>query len=541
MRTSRVFAMLLAAALPLSACAAEDADDLDDGLLPEDGKTDDSAPSVSDDSLNGIWKVTLDGVEGGEAVIESWPDVGIRLTMDGTAYQLTRSTDTLTGTDASLTVVPNDYTVYDDEIEGTLAGKPISLARDTSYKSSITVKLPGDRTYYSFLRDTLAPQAQRDRESYAQMRYSSVRSWLKSCELYKSGSWQRKYMKGSSWSEQSASFDKIISAVDYLKTTPRTLTRSSRFNKAVTANLKDPSLAGLAISTFSMYFSTAAGRALRIPIGTDSTIYFITDRPSRSSRIGLVVMKTPTHGPLASTFGRQLLDLGAMAATDDPIYARTMMEMMLRSSADRATQLSGVARSALTDWFSVMAIEDYRGVAFGNPSLSWGSNMTHVQFYGLVAKALARPGQTDSTGKPVIGQVIVGNELRPGEASYADVLNGGNDMQEYGDMGRLKQLATQFLRQKHPAEVAAVEAAFVHALPTSELFADDASDLFRYITRNLYDARINNLTPAERDTAINAVVALVGVLTSDSAAFESYILSTGVTKSNVAAPKSTGF
>ncbi|HTM21947.1 MAG TPA: hypothetical protein VL172_15605, partial [Kofleriaceae bacterium] len=188
MRTSRVLALALATALlPLVACTAAD-DDLDDGLLPEDGKTDSSAPSVSDDNLNGIWKVTTDGVAGGEAVIESWSAVGIRLTMNGTAVQLTRSADTLTGTGATLTVEPNEYTTYDDTIEGTLNGKSVVLERDVSAKDPITTRLPGDRSYYNFLRDTLMPQAQRDRESYKQMRSSTVGSWLKTCELYKSGS-----------------------------------------------------------------------------------------------------------------------------------------------------------------------------------------------------------------------------------------------------------------------------------------------------------------------------------------------------------------
>src|SRR5688572_26824600 len=217
----------------------------------------------------------------------------------------------------------------------------------------MTVNLPGDRTYYAFLRDTLLPQAQKDRESYTQMRSYSVRTWLKSCELYKTGSWQRKYMKGATRTEQNAAFDNIINAIDYAKITPHTMTRHSRFNKAVTDNLKDPSQAGLAISTFAMYFSTAAGRSLRIPIGTDSIAYFITDRPVREKKIGLVAMKTPTHGPLASTFGRQLLDLGMMNDADQSIYSRTMMEMMLKSDASRATQLTGVARSGLTDWYAV--------------------------------------------------------------------------------------------------------------------------------------------------------------------------------------------
>ncbi len=543
MRTSRVFATIaFAAALnQVAACTAEDGLE-DDEFLPEEGGKADGTTGITDDSLNGLWMVTIDGVEQTDgAVVESWSSVGIRLTVGGKSVQLTRSADTLTGTGANLAVVPGEYTAYDDVIEGTLDGKQLLLERDTRTKSAITVNLPGDRTYYAFLRDTLLPAAQRDRESYTQMRAYSVRSWLRTCELYKTGSWQRKYMKGATRTEQNASFDNIINAIDYAKVTPHNITRHSRFNKAVTDNLKDPTQAGLAISTFAMYFSTAAGRALRLPIGTDSIAYFITDRPVRGARIGLVAMKTPTHGPLASTFGRQLLDLGMMNDADQSIYSRTVMEMMMKSDARRATQLTGVARSALTDWYAVMAIEDYRGVAFGNDGLGWGANMTHVQFYGLVARALARAGQTDSAGKPVIGQVIVGTELRPGEASYADVLNNGNDMQEYQDMSKLKVLATSYLRAQHAQLVKNVEAAFAKAVPMTQMLSGDKADIFRFITVQMYSPLINNLSTAERDAAINAVVALTDALAANSAAFEAYILANGVTKSNVAAPKSTGF
>jgi hypothetical protein len=50
------------------------------------------------------------------------------------------------------------------------------------------------------------------------------------------------------------------------------------------------------------------------------------------------------------------------------------------------------------------------------------------------------------------------------------------------------------------------------------------------------------LTGARADAAVNAVVALTDALKRDTAGFEQYILSSGgVTKSNVAAPKSSGF
>src|SRR6185503_18646316 len=228
-------------------------------------------------------------------------------------------------------------------------------------------------------------------------------------------------------------------------------------------------------------------------------------------------------------FGRQLLDLGAMPASDDPLYARAMMQMLTKSDARFASELSPTGRSALTDWFAVMAIEDYRGVAFGNPSLSWGQNMTSVQFYGLVARALARPDQKDSAGNPILAQVIVGNELRPGDPSYADVLNGGNDMQEYPDMAQLKTLATDYLQEKHPELIAEVRDSFAGIVPAEELGWLASSDIFHFVTDELYDStgRIANLKDAAADRAASAVVALLDTLNHESADFEAYIVSRG--------------
>ena len=151
-----------------------------------------------------------------------------------------------------------------------------------------------------------------------------------------------------------------------------------------------------------------------------------------------------------------------------------------------------------------MAIEDYRGVAFGDPELGWGYNMTEVQFFGLIARALARPTTNDSTGKPILGQVIVGNQLKPGDPSYADVLNGGNDMQEYPDMATLKQLATQFLTEQHPDLVQATKEAFASVVPADELDWRAQSDIFHFIGQQLYDnqGRQAALTGAAADRAV---------------------------------------
>jgi hypothetical protein len=513
-------------------------------LAETEDETDAAELSVSDDNLNGLWVTTLGGQKlADDTVIESWSAVGVRMEVAGATYALTRSGDTLTAANVALTVAAHGGGLADDVIEGTVGGKTVRLARDVSVKPPITLALPGDRSYRSFLTELLIPAAQRDRESYTTMRGADVWSFMKSCELYKHGSWQRTFMKGATWSEQSLSLSKVAWATNNLKTTPRGLIHQMKFINAVTANVKDPSLVPLALSTFSMYLTTGAGRSIHIPITNDSTAYFITDRPSRAERIGLVVMDTPTHGPLASTFGRQLLDLGAMPAADGAVYARTMMEMLAKSDVRRASQLSATGRSALTDWFAVMAIEDYRGIVFGWPTLGWGYNLTNAQFYGLVVRALARPDQKDSAGNPILGQVIVGNVLKPGEASYADVLNGGNDMQEYTDMATLKTLATQYLREKRPQLALAVEAAFAGVVPKGELDYRAQRDIFHFVCGELYDVkgRTANLKGASADAVVDAVSAVFDALSTDSAAFEAYLLAHGITKSNDPAPKSTGF
>jgi len=535
------FEVLVASLLIATTACAVAGDDADDGY---DDSTDEVSTVVADDDLNGLWAATIDGAPATEdVVIESWSAVGIRVHVGADVYQLSRSGDTLSSGQGSLAVHANGSGVANDTMEGTLGGHTVELARDVEPKPPITLAFPGDRPFRAFLEDTIVPAAQRDREAYKRYDKTAVGDFLHSCELYKHGSWPRKYMKGATIAEQYGNFNKIVAAVGNLKSTPRRLTKEYRFYNTVKQNLKDPTQAGLAMSTFAMYFAAGAGSSLRMPIAPDSIAYFITDKPSRAERIGVVAMATPTHGPLASTFGRQLLDLGDMPAADSPVYARALMELLAKSDVHSAIGLSAMGRSALTDWYAVMAIEDYRGVTFGYPSLGWGYNMTNVQFFGLLARALARPGTTDSTGKPVTGQVIVGSELRPGEASYADVLNHGNDMQEYPDMSRLKILATNYLREKHPELITAVKDAFAGIVPESSLDQRARTDIFHFVCAQLYDTagRSKNLHGAQADRAVTAVTALFTTLTAESAQLEAYVLAHGIAKSNVAAPKSTGF
>ena len=540
MKTVRALSLLPLLLLSIARCGGP-AD-----LATEDAEESDVAElSVSADNLNGLWTTTVDGQKlpaSDDAVISSWTAVGIRLELQGVPYALTRTGETLTGPNASLTIAAHGTGLADDVIEGTVAGKAVRLARDTVAKPAITIAPPGDRPFRSFLTEVLMPAAQRDRESYTPLRGAEVWSFMKSTELFQHGSFQRKFMKGATFGEQTQSLSKVVWAVNNLKTTPRNLIHQKKFIDAMTANVSDPNQLGLALSTFSMYFMAGAGRSIRIPIA-DATAYFITDRPERAERIGVVVMDTPTPGPLASTFGRQLLDMGVMPAADTSTYARSMMELLAKSDARRAAQLSPAGRSAITDWYAVMAIEDYRGMTFGWPTLGWGYNMSSAQFYGLVVRSLARAGQKDSAGNPIAGQVLVGNQLKPGDPSYADVLNGGADMQEYPDMAQLKTYATQFLRERHPQAVAAVEAAFAGIVPKAELDYRAQRDVFHFVCAELYDAkgRTANLKGASADAAVDAVTALVDTLVSDSAGFEAWLLAHGVVKSNDPAPKSTGF
>lgn len=537
-RTSPLVAVLLALS---PACSDPVADELGEDL-DGDGKADGTASSVSNQNLNGLWDGTFDGAPIEDVVIRSWDAIGIELELGGTVRKLTRKTNKLTATDVALDIDPNEVGQRDDELRGTIDGKDLELHRDVELKDTIRVELPKDRPYRVFLEDTLAPLAHQDRESYVLMDAARIKDWMETTVLFQAGSFQRKYMKGANAAERTANFLAMIDKLDGIETTPRSIISDVRFTRAVKEHLKSESLAGLALVNFNLYFTTAAGRSVILPITDDAFAYFITDRPSRAEKLGLVVMDTPAHGPLASTFGRQLLDMAAMPADDNHDYAQALMDLLVKSDPSSANALSDEGKSALTDWYAVMAIEDYRNIAFSLDSLGWGHNITNVQLFGLVAHALARPGQVDANGDPVIGQVIVGNELRPGDASYADVLNGGNDMREFGDMARLKKLTTQWLRQAHPQVIAEVEAALAGGVTVTEE-PRAKEDVFHFITAQHYDAkgRQARFAGAAADRAIAAVVALFDVIQRDSAKLEAFILSQGITKSRTPAPRATGF
>lgn len=520
---------IVLSSLLLAACAADEP--LEGGEdLDGDGKADGTQTGVSADNLNGLWDGKLGSTAVDDVVIRSWSSVGIELQLGEKVYKLTRTSNKLKGTGVELDIVAHAPGQRDDALKGKVDGKSITLARDIEIKDTMRVELPRDRPWRTFLAETLAPLAQQDRESYVVLDSAKIKEFMESTVLYQAGSFQRKYMKGANRTEQNAEFAAMIDEMDGLETTPRAAIYDPKFTSAVKAHLKDSSLTGLALVNFNLYFTTGAGRSVILPFTDDTFAYFITDRPARAEKLGLVVMDTPSHGPLASTFGRQLLDLGEMPAADTVTYTKAMIELLAKSDPSTTAQLSGVGKSALVDYYAVMAIEDYRGTDFGNPNLGWGYNLTNAQLYGLLVRSLKN-------------QLIIGNELRPGDPSYVDVLNNGNDMREYPDMAKLKTLATKWLRQAHAAEVADVEAAFREVIPATELDTRAKTDIFHFVTAQFYDAkgRYANLRGASADRAVAAVVKLMDVIGRDSAALEAYLLTQGITKSSVPAPKATGF
>ena len=247
--------------LLLPACVATANPDTGDDDDDDDKADGVATPIVSDDNLNGLWTTTRNGTKlADDAVIESWPAIGIVVQLSGKTYQLTRTGDHLVGPGVALDVKPNKSGVKDDTFDGTIDGATIHFARDVSVKPPITVAFPGTEPYRSWLVNTILPLAQQDRESYVKMNASAMLSFLTSCELYKHGSWLRTYFKGTTFAEQAASFRKVVYAVDGQTTTPRQINSNYNFSTTLAANLSDPSKIGLAMSTFGMYFSTAAGR-----------------------------------------------------------------------------------------------------------------------------------------------------------------------------------------------------------------------------------------------------------------------------------------
>ncbi|MGE0545873.1 MAG: hypothetical protein AB7O24_12935 [Kofleriaceae bacterium] len=531
----------------LAACASTPGETTGEDL-DGDGKADSGAPNVTNDNLNGIWNAQLDGQPSDDIVIQSWWPVGIHLKAGDKSYELRREESKLAGEGVDLTIQPNGPGPKDDTIDGTIDGVAVLLERDTEVKPPIAMELPRDRSYRSLMWDTVLPAAHLDRESYFAFDAAKMSAWLQEAALYKSGSLTRNF-KGDTTAEQKASLDRLLATLDGFETSPRSMILDETFSGALKAELKDGAPIGLMLTNMNLYFSAAAGRSLVFPLTDDAMVYFITDRPSRTERLGLVVMDAPSRDPLASTFGRQLLDLAEMPPDDALSYTRAMVELLLKSDPSTAGSLSELGRTALVDWFGVMMIEDYRGMAFGGPGQGWGYNVSNAQFYGLIAQALARPGEVDSMGNPIIGQIILDGQLRPGDGSYIDVDNNGNDLQESYSTGLLKKYATDYLAATHPELIAELKAS-IRGVPGQSIGDQARYDVFHYLLRQIYDSKRRNdaITGAEVDRVVNATVALIETLRAESHQLEEYILTHPahegaplITKSNEPAPRSTGF
>jgi hypothetical protein len=562
------------------------------------------------DDYNGVWTVRLDGqAQTDTALTESYRPGGtaITLRLKERVVPLKRDGNTLTAGATDNGIVdnlpgttppatsPDDVRLTvsglqtkdptDDRLTGTFFGQEVELRRDTRAKPPIVLRLPGDRPWVRFMREVLIPKTAEDRETYHRFQHAEAKRFLTSCQLYRTDYWLRKYMKGGASEQGKRSFDAIIRGMNGLTISPRSIS-SSPFGGILRSNMAPAAMESYALarSGLGMYFSTAAGGAVRIEVtdNRDCVIYYITDRRANSKN-GLVVMDTPAHPPLASSFGRWLLDFSHMDYADDLAFSRALLETMVISSSRSANQLTSPSgRSAYTDYLGVMAIEDQRGVMFANDDLSWGYNMTSGSFTALIARALShgerRTGpdlvailgdttknrnlaqRLELTGREELAtQVIVesfdgGPELRPGECSYFDTLNGaddvlagegisgGNDFQEGRGMSTLRRLTTKWLREKHPQLVTAAEQSVAMFIPQDELASRSKEDVFHLLCENFFEhERFSRVTPAQGRKIITSAMALVQTIREQSRDLEAFILANGVTKSTEWAPRASGF
>lgn len=555
------------------------------------------------DDLNGIWTVTLDGkAQSGDALTESFEELnGVRMRLPGgQPVVLNHTGNTLwlaknaatnppanngTNTTNNTTKVPTDAVVNltiknvdakdptDDSLEGTWYGKKAVFKRDTAPKAPIVTEFPGNMPYTVYLRDVFIPLTGQDRESYHKFDKKTGGAFLKSCQLYKSGYWTFQYFKNG------AAFTSLINDMDGVVVSPRRILKTS-FSQLLQKELssKGKSKVGLAMSSMGMYYSTAAGGAVRIKVADDSTIYYITDKRA-SSTMGLVVMDVPDHPPLASSFGRWQQSFSQMPYSDDPYFARTILETMVNADTSSAKKLSGIGRSAFTDYLGVMMIEDQRGVMFEGFG-QWGYNMTSGSFCALIARALShgqmRTGPTHVGGVAPEGhdvknpaqelatQVIVQDwnsttpQLRPGDITYFDTLNGaddiittsgksgGGDFSEGEGMTLLLELTTQWLRDKHADQFTRVRDSLKKVIPASENDSADIKNIdniFHFMCDNFYDEqlRMKNLTASDKKEVLAASEALIATIYKESKDLEAYILAHGVTKSTDWAPRASGY
>ena len=79
------------------------------------------------------------------------------------------------------------------------------------------------------------------------------------------------------------------------------------------------------------------------------------------------------------------------------------------------------------------------------------------------------------------------------------------------------------------------------APPAAEISSRAKADIFHLMCENFYDSRMKSLSSAEATTVVNAGIAILKKISSDSKDLEAFILTKGVTKSNDWAPRASGF
>lgn len=376
-----------------------------------------TATAQTMDDMNGMWTVSLDNQnQPGRAMTESYHGHWIRLMPDGTPVELQRNGDVLTSKatgdtggltggvgggngnnpNAAAPQVRLTITGFstpdkaDDKLTGTWFGKKAIFSRDLSPRGPIELDLArgiGDRPWVRFMREVLIPKSAEDRETYHRFDRQQGGRWIMATELGAKGYWITK-----GWLRNQATFDGVFASYHEVLNSPRSILSTrlgTLIGNAMRPDKKTKEL-GLALSSLGMYFSTGSGGSVRLIITSnrDSIVYYITDRRAHE-RTGLVVNATPTHAPLASSFGKWQNDAGEMTLADDEPYDRAVLELMVKSNTSSMNDVSRTGRSAFTDYMGIMAIEDQRGVMFGNNSLDWGRNMTEASFIISVIRALS--------------------------------------------------------------------------------------------------------------------------------------------------------
>jgi hypothetical protein len=543
-----------------------------------------SAHAQNLDEVNGLWKASLNGTGSGAALTESYPEIGVRLRFQGKVYTLNKAGEWLVlGTPPSVGIngaldgntienFQSDIKLKmvgfkpestgnpaDDKLEGTFFGKKAVFTRDITPKPPIEIDLtqPRNMPWVRFMREVLIPKTAEDRDTYHKFDKVYGHRWLKSTQLGSTGYWMTK-----GWIKNEAAYTQLSNDMHGVLNTPRSIlkTKFSTALKSAISPAKQGEFA-LALSSLGMYYSTASGGAVRLIVTSnrDSLVYYITDRRA-NSRTGLVINATPLHKPLASSFGKWQNDAGEMQLEDDVPYMRGVLEMMTKSTTASMNNVSGTGRSAFTDYFGIMAIEDQRGVMFNNDSLDWGRNMTQASFDIAIIRALGhgvyrqKPKYDKASGKIVLTsakelamQVIDGDELKPGTPSYIDVQNGadnalegghkgGNDCQVYS-MSPMETLTTSWLRKEHAADLNRLEKACAPFGVTA-----NQGNIFEAITIMFYDnANFAKVTPAQASEITEAAMNVFAVVKADSKNLEKFMLANGIKKSTEWAARASGF